>query len=69
MHFRVGQVEQMCTNCSSIVQVGAEPCLMNADSVLVIHLVKLVNEAYSLVCKYQSSTLKGPLPGNGILLN
>ena len=63
------KIEQMSTNCSSVVQVGAEPHLVNADSVLIVHLVKLINKAHSLVCKDQSSTLKSPFPGDGILLN
>ncbi len=43
--------------------------LMNADSVLIIHLVKLINEADTLVCQHQRPTLQGPFSCDGVLLD
>ena len=43
--------------------------LMYADSVLFVHLVKLVNQADALVSQDKGTALQGPFPCDGVLLH
>lgn len=43
--------------------------LVDGDSVLIIHLVELINEADTLVSQHQRATFQRPLPGHRILLH
>ena len=43
--------------------------LMDGDTVLVVHLVQLINEADASVSQHQRPTLQRPFPGEWILLD
>lgn len=55
-------------NLAAGVNHSVEYHLVNADSVLVIHLVKLIDQADPLVGQDQGATLQSPFPCDGVLL-
>lgn len=68
---RLGQDGQSCpySTDNRACQAVASVYLMDTDSVLVVHLVKLINQADTLVCQDQSTTLQCPLTGDRVLLD
>jgi hypothetical protein len=42
---------------------------VDRGTVLVVHLVELVNQAQALVCEDQGATLKGPLTSDRVLVD
>lgn len=48
---------------------GQATYLVDADPILVIHLVELINQADTLVSQHQSTSLQCPLSSDGVLLD